>query len=132
MDNAPVTVSDVDSANLASATVSISNLLDSGLETLTATTTGTSITASYVAPTYDPLGQRHRAHHYQLGAPGPSPTATGSAEFSTTRTLNFVANDSALDSTTATKSVDVTAVNDSTGQHRAWHSDGERGHRPDL
>ncbi|WP_201743837.1 hypothetical protein, partial [Roseiconus nitratireducens] len=40
-------LADVDGANLASLTVTISNLLDGAAESLTADTTGTSITASY-------------------------------------------------------------------------------------
>jgi VCBS repeat-containing protein len=45
-----LTVQDVDSASLQSATVMISNLLDTGAETLAVDTTGTAITASYTAP----------------------------------------------------------------------------------
>src|SRR6185436_17049615 len=46
-----VTVTDVDSANLASATVTITNLLDAGQEVLSAPTLLGSATANYVAPT---------------------------------------------------------------------------------
>ena len=107
-----VTVSDVGpTPTWPSATVTISNLLDTSLETLAATTTGTSITASYVAPTLTLSGSDTKAHYQQVLQ---SVTYNDSSQnpSTTTRTLNFVANDGALDSTTATKSVSVTAVND--------------------
>ena len=50
-DPTDATVTDVDSATLASLTVTITNLLDTGSEVLTADVTGTSITANYVPGT---------------------------------------------------------------------------------
>ncbi len=106
-----VTVTDPDNANLASATVTISNLLDAGLETLAATTAGTSITANYVAPTLTLSGSDTLAHYQQVLR---SVTYNNSSQNPniTARTLSFVANDGALNSTAATKSVTVTAVDD--------------------
>src|SRR5262249_23258667 len=61
-----VTVVDVDSTNQASATVTITNILNPGLETLAATTTGTSIGASYAAPTLTLTGSDTVAHYQQV------------------------------------------------------------------
>jgi len=106
-----VTVTDVDNANLASATVTITNLLDSGAETLAANTAGTSITAVYAAPTLTLTGSDTVAHYQQVLA---SVTYDNSSQnpTTTTRSIAFVVNDGTVDSNTATKSVSLTAVND--------------------
>ncbi|HEX3528831.1 MAG TPA: Ig-like domain-containing protein [Thermoanaerobaculia bacterium] len=106
-----ITVTDVDNANLASATVTITNLLDSGAETLAANTAGTSITAVYAAPTLTLTGSDTVAHYQQVLA---SVTYDNSSQnpTTTTRSISFVANDGTANSNTATKPVTITAVND--------------------
>jgi VCBS repeat-containing protein len=106
-----VTATDVDDTNLASATVTITNLLDAGAETLAATTAGTAITASYVAPTLTLTGTDTVAHYQQVlrtvayanSSQNPSTAA---------RSVAFVANDGTANSNTATTTVAITAVND--------------------
>jgi hypothetical protein len=106
-----ITPSDVDSANLASATVTITNLLDAGMETLAASTGGTSITAVYAAPTLTLTGSDTLANYqtvlrsitYNNASQNPSTTA---------RSISFVVNDGTSNSNTASKSVTVTPVND--------------------
>lgn len=110
IDNA-LTVIDTDDTNLASATVTITNLLDAGQETLTATTSGTSITANYVAPTLTLTGTDTLANYQQvlrsITYQDTSPTPN-----TTSRDISFVANDGTVDSSPATKTVSVTTVND--------------------
>ena len=105
------TVTDVDSATLASLTVTITNLLDTGDETLSADVTGTSITANYVAATG------------VLTLTGPDILAnfeavlrtvrylnTDDAPDATPRVIHFVANDGAVDGNTAVSTVTVVPV----------------------
>ncbi len=106
-----VTVTDVDSANLASATVTITNVQDSGAEALTATACGAmtvggsgtatlTITGSQPLATYQSCLQSVR---YNNSSNNPN---------TTTRVVSFVANDGALSSAPANKNVSVTGVND--------------------
>ncbi len=106
-----LTVSDVDDPNLESATVTITNLLDGGAEALAANTTGTSIVASYAAPTLTLIGTDTLAHYQQVLR---SVTYLNSSQnpSTTARPIAFVANDGTANSNTATTSVGVTAVND--------------------
>ncbi len=109
--DAGVTVIDVDNASLASASVTITNLQDTGQEILVADTTGTAITASYVAPVLTLSGSDTPANYQQVlrtvtyGNGSQSPDATP-------RQIDFLANDGALDSAIASKTVTVTSVND--------------------
>ncbi|MBV8857340.1 MAG: tandem-95 repeat protein, partial [Acidobacteria bacterium] len=119
-DSADASVSDVDNTTLASLTVTITNLLDSGKETLSADVTGTSITANYAesagAGTLTLTGpdtvanfqQVLRTVKYQDTAASPNTTA---------RVVHFVSNDGTSDGNTAVSTVSFdqppTAVNDS-------------------
>ncbi|MBL1264479.1 tandem-95 repeat protein [Methylomicrobium sp. RS1] len=106
-----LTVTDTNDTDLESATVTIGNLLDSGNETLAVDTTGTSITASYSAPTLTLTGTDTVAHYQQVlrsvtydnGSQNPDSTA---------RTIDFKANDGSIDSNTITRTLTVTSVND--------------------
>lgn len=110
VDEANLTVTDPDSANLTVVTVTLTNLQDVGLETLTATTGGTAITANYVEPTLTLTGPDTVAHFQQVlrtvtynnTAQNPNTTA---------RVVTFVGNDGTVDSATATSTVTVNAVN---------------------
>ena len=104
-----IAVSDVDSTNLASATVTITNLLDAGAETLAANTAGTSIVAIYSAPTLTLTGSDTLAHYQQVLR---SVTYNNSSQnpSTTSRVISFVANDGSLNSNTVMKSVSITAV----------------------
>jgi hypothetical protein len=104
-------VADVDNANLVSATVTITNLLDSGAETLAATTAGTSITAVYAAPVLTLTGSDTLANYQQVLR---SVTYANSSEDPSTtgRVISFVANDGTVNSNTVTTTVNCVAVND--------------------
>ncbi|HEX9189871.1 MAG TPA: right-handed parallel beta-helix repeat-containing protein, partial [Vicinamibacteria bacterium] len=104
-----LTVSDADHATLASATVTITNLLDAGAELLLADTTGTSITAAYAPPTLTLSGPDTVARFqavlrtvaYRNSSLNPTPT---------TRSIAFSASDgTGAGATVAT--VDVVSVN---------------------
>jgi hypothetical protein len=105
-----VTVTDIDSANLASATVTITNPQDGASEVLAASacagltvTPGLntlSITGSQSLATYQTC-LRSVAYNNSSGNPN-----------TTARTISFVANDGAVSSTPATKTVTVTALPD--------------------
>src|SRR5262249_33572550 len=106
-----MTATDAHSTNLASGTVTITNLLDAGLETLAADTSRAAITASCGAPTLTLSGSDTVAHYEQVsrsvtyndGSQNPNTTA---------RVVAFVANDGGLNSNTLNRSVTVVAVND--------------------
>ncbi|MGE3268981.1 MAG: Ig-like domain-containing protein [Chloroflexota bacterium] len=107
-----VTASDADDSTLASVTVTISNLLDAGQETLAANVSGTSITQNYNPGTG------------QLTLTGPDTLAAfiqvlqtvtytnaSNAPTTTDRTITFVANDGTANGNPATKTVTVASVN---------------------
>jgi len=106
-------VSDVDSATLTSATVSLSANYQSGEDVLAADTTGTGLVASFDVPTgvltisgSGPLAdyqQVLRTVTYQNTSENPA-TAT--------RTVSFQVNDGAVDSDLVTRPIAVSAVND--------------------
>jgi hypothetical protein len=112
VDAVNLTVSDPDSPDLASATVTITNLLDAGIETLAAVTAGTSITAVYTAATGvlsltgpDTLAnyqQVLRTVMYNNTSQNPNTTA---------RLITFVVNDGTDTSATATTTLSITSVN---------------------
>ena len=116
------TVTDIDSATLASLTVTITNLLDTGNETLLADVTGTSITANYVTDATTGV----------LTLTGPDTLAnfetvlrkvrylnSDTSPDTTLRVIHFVANDGTDNGNTAISTVTIvevdtspTAVND--------------------
>jgi hypothetical protein len=106
-----LTVLDTDDASLASAQVTITNLLDAGQETLAASTAGTSITASYAAPTLTLSGTDTLAS-YQAVLRSVSYANASEDPSTTPRVLSFTVSDGGATSSPATKSVAVTAVND--------------------
>ena len=111
-----LTLSDADNTTLASATVSISAGFLAG-DTLVADTTGTSISASYNTATgVLTLSGIDTVADYQavLRSVTFSSTSDNPTSFATdtSRTITWTANDGALDSTAATSTVNITAVND--------------------
>ena len=104
-------VTDVDSATLATLTVTITNLLDIGEETLSADVTGTSIVAAYVPATGvltltgpDTLANFEtvlRTVRYENSSDDPDTTQ---------RIVHFVGNDGTTDGNTAVSTVTVVAV----------------------
>jgi len=105
-----LTISDVDNANLASATVTISNPLDGALETLAATTGGTAITAAYAGGILSLTGSDTLAN-YQAVLRSVTYLNTSTAPNETARVINFVANDGAVNSNIAISTVSVVGVN---------------------
>jgi hypothetical protein len=117
------TVTDIDSATIASLTVTITNLLDIGNEILSADVTGTSITANYVADATTGV----------LTLTGPDTLAnfetvlrkvrylnSDTSPGTTPRVIHYVANDGTTNGNTAVSTVTIvgvdsspTAVNDS-------------------
>ncbi len=110
------TVTDVDNANLASLTVTITNLFDTGFETLTADTTGTSIVAGYVTVPGAPgtgtltLTGPDTVANFQTVLRKVRYLNTDNDPDTTPRVINFVANDGAVNSNTAVSTVTVVAV----------------------
>jgi hypothetical protein len=110
-DPADATVTDVDSANLASLTVTITNILDPGTEILSTDVTGTSITGNYVPATGvltltgpDTVANFQtvlRKVQYQNTDVDPDATA---------RVIQFVANDGSTNSNTATAMVNIVST----------------------
>jgi hypothetical protein len=106
-------IGDVDSANLASATITITNLLDGTAELLEVVTTGTNITATYTAATgvlaltgSDTLAsyqQVLRTLKYSNSSQNPNTTA---------RSVTVVVNDGTSNSTPRTATVTVVGAND--------------------
>ena len=109
------TVSDPESVNLVSGTVSISSTTLFTGDTLAATTTGTSITASYAASTgvLSLTGSDTLAHYQQVldsvsyTTSSQNPTNFGA---DASRTVSWVVNDGTLSSATQTTTVNITAV----------------------
>jgi len=106
-----LTVTDTNDTDLESATVTITNLLNAGVETLSATTGGTAITATYAAPTLTLTGTDTVAN-YQTVLRSVTYNNTSQNPNEAARTIRFVANDGSADSAAATKTVSVTGVND--------------------
>ncbi len=109
------TVSDVDNTTLASATVSISGGTFFTGDTLAATTAGTSITASYNAATgvLSLTGTDTLAHYQAVldsvaySSSSQNPTNYGA---DTSRSISWVVNDGTLNSTAASSTISITAV----------------------
>jgi large repetitive protein len=111
--DAGVTVTDVDNANMASATVSIGTGFATGQDVLDANVTGTTIGKSYNAATgvLTLTGSDTKAHYQQVLD---SVTYFNSSEnpSGADRTISYTVNDGALDSNTSTSTIHVTPVND--------------------
>ncbi|APU32758.1 hypothetical protein UYA_03075 [Ectopseudomonas alcaliphila JAB1] len=117
--DAGLTLSDVDSSTLASATVSITGGFQSGADVLAFTNDGSSmgnITASYDAGTgvltLSSAGASATLAQWQAALRSVSYSNSSDAPSSTDRTISFTANDGQDGSTAATKIVSVTATND--------------------
>ncbi len=111
-----LTVTDTDSANLASATVTITNLQDGDAEILAVNTTGTPITANYNAATgvLSLTGSATLANYQQvLRTLTYNNTSQDPTEVN--RSITVVVNDGANSSTAATATVSVAGVNDGVG-----------------
>jgi large repetitive protein len=108
-----VTVTDVDNANMASATVAIGTGFATGQDVLDANVTGTSIGKSYNAATgvLTLTGSDTKAHYQQVLD---SVTYFNSSDnpSGADRTINYTVNDGALNSNTSTSTIHVTPVND--------------------
>jgi hypothetical protein len=108
-----VTATDVDNANLASATVAITGGFATGQDVLDANVTGTTIGKSYNAATgvLTLTGSDTKAHYQQVLD---SVTYFNSSEnpSGATRTVSYTVNDGAVNSNTSTATVNVTPVND--------------------
>ncbi|MCK9622405.1 MAG: DUF4347 domain-containing protein, partial [Methylobacter sp.] len=100
------------SPNLSGMTITISNLLDGAAESLTATTSGTSITASYNAGVLT-LSGSDTAANYQTVLRTVTYNNTSNAPSTTSRVINVVATDPYGGSSTAVSTtIAITAVND--------------------
>jgi hypothetical protein len=105
------TLSDVDSATLASLQVVLMNQFDGANEVLAATTTGTSITANYTAGVLTLSGVDSVANYQQVLRTITYQNASQNPD-TTPRIIEFVANDGTLSSNLATATVNVIRQND--------------------
>ncbi|MEH2369148.1 beta strand repeat-containing protein [Nostoc sp.] len=107
-----ITVSDVDSANLASATVRISSGFISAQDTL-AFTNQNGITGSYNSTTgVLTLTGSSTVANYQTALRSITYTNNSDNPSLTPRTISFIVNDGAANSTAITRDINITAVND--------------------
>ncbi|MBX9258673.1 putative Ig domain-containing protein [Desmonostoc muscorum CCALA 125] len=107
-----ITVSDVDSANLVSATVSISSGFVSGQDTL-AFTAQNGITGSYNSTTgVLTLTGSSTVANYQTVLRSITYNNSSDNPTTTPRTVSFVVNDGTANSTAVTRNINITAVND--------------------
>ncbi|MFZ1621920.1 tandem-95 repeat protein [Dokdonella sp.] len=112
VDPAALSLTDVDSTNLAGATISISNLLDGALESLAASTAGTSIVAAYNSGTgVLALSGSDSTANYQAVLRTVTYLNTSTAPNETARVVGFVANDGTGNSNVAFSTVSVVGVN---------------------
>ncbi|WP_161604790.1 DUF4347 domain-containing protein, partial [Roseiconus nitratireducens] len=93
-DSADAALADADSSNLASLTVTITNLLDGAAESLTADTTGTSIMANYSGGVLTLSGSDTVANYQQVLRTVRYDNASANPD-STDRIVEFAANDGA-------------------------------------
>ncbi|RZL10805.1 MAG: DUF4347 domain-containing protein, partial [Rubrivivax sp.] len=106
-------VTDADSTHLTSVTVTLVNPLNGSAESLSAITTGTSITASYNSGTgVLTLSGSDTLARYQQVLRTISYNNTSEAPDTTTRFITFAASDSFVSSASATTEVSMVAVND--------------------
>ncbi|MEH1808855.1 beta strand repeat-containing protein [Nostoc sp.] len=107
-----ITVSDLDSANLASATVSIINGFVSAQDTL-AFTNQNGIIGSYNSNTgILTLTGSATVANYQTALRSITYTNSSDNPSTTPRTVSFLVNDGAANSTAVTRNINITAVND--------------------
>ncbi len=107
------TITDADSSTLQSMTVTISNRLDGVLETLSANTAGTSITASYDSGTGQlTLSGNDTVANYQSVLRTIAYNNTSESPNTTSRLITIQAADAFVSSNIATATVAVVAVND--------------------
>jgi Ca2+-binding RTX toxin-like protein len=107
-----ITVSDVDSPNLASATVSITSGFVSAQDTL-AFTNQNGISGSYNSSTgVLTLTGSATAANYQTALQSITYTNSSDNPSTTPRTVSFVVNDGTANSATVTRNINITAVND--------------------
>jgi Ca2+-binding RTX toxin-like protein len=107
-----ITVSDVDSANLVSATVSITSGFASAQDTL-AFTNQNGITGSYNSSTgILTLTGSATVANYQTALRSITYTNSSDNPTTTPRTVSFVVNDGAANSIAVTRNINITAVND--------------------
>jgi hypothetical protein len=111
--DADATLSDLDNANLASLSVTITNQLDGSSEVLAANTVGTSITASYDSATgVLTLSGSDTVANYQQVLRTVTYDNSSQNPDTTTRVITFVANDGTDDSKVGTTTVTMVAQND--------------------
>ncbi|MCA8836461.1 MAG: hypothetical protein K8963_01220, partial [Proteobacteria bacterium] len=107
------TLTDLDSANLTSLTVTITNLQDGVLELLAADTTGTSITASYDSGTgVLTLSGSDTVANYEQVLRTVTYDNTSDSPTTSTRVIQFVANDGTYSGNVATTNLTINATND--------------------
>ncbi|MBD2680376.1 MULTISPECIES: putative Ig domain-containing protein [Nostoc] len=107
-----ITISDVDSANLISATVSISSGFVSGQDIL-AFTNQNGITGSYNSSTgILTLTGSATVANYQTALRSITYTNSSDNPTTTPRTISFVVNDGTANSTAVTRNINITPVND--------------------
>ncbi|QDV86729.1 NHL repeat protein [Stieleria magnilauensis] len=109
-DGADAVITDIDNSTLSSLTATITNALDGVAESLSADTSGTSITASFTGGTLTLSGVDSVANYQQVLRTVRYNNAS-SAPDPTTRTISLVANDGSADSNVASANVTVTPVN---------------------
>ena len=106
-------ITDIDSTTLSSLTISITNLLDGAAEVLDANVGGTSIAKSYDSGTgILTLSGVDSIANYQQVLRTVTYNNTSQDPDTTSRIINFVANDGSDNSNTATSTVSVTSNND--------------------
>jgi alpha-tubulin suppressor-like RCC1 family protein len=105
-----ITVTDTDTATMASGTVTVGAGYTAGQDVL-AFTNQNGITGSYSAPTLTLTGSATKAN-WQTALGSITYNNTSDAPNTGNRTINFVVNDGLANSNTAAKTVSVTAVND--------------------
>ncbi|MEH2443041.1 beta strand repeat-containing protein [Nostoc sp.] len=107
-----ITVSDVDSSNLASATVRITSGFVSAQDTLSFTNQN-GITGSYNSSTgVLTLTGSATVANYQTALQSITYTNSSDNPSTTPRTVSFVVNDGTANSATVTRNINITAVND--------------------
>ena len=107
------TVTDVDNANLTSATVTLTNLLDTGHESLAPNVAGTSISGAFNSGTgVLTLSGSDTVAHYQQVLRSVTYANTSDTPDTTARSITWTVSDGALDSAIATTTLSVTPAND--------------------
>jgi len=113
VDGTALTVADADNASLASATVTLTDRPDGSVESLDADTTGTTISKSYDQSTGELrlTGAATKADYQKVLRTVTYNNTTENPD-TTDRSVSFVVNDGTVDSSPATSTVAVNAVND--------------------